>query len=37
MRTMFETMIGWIVLGIIALVIVGLILWAVSIYNRSSA
>ncbi len=25
---------GWIVLGIIALVIVGLIIWAVGIYNR---
>ena len=25
---------GWIVLGVIALVIVGLIIWAVGIYNR---
>jgi LemA protein len=31
---MFENLIGWIVLGVIALVIVGLILWAVGIYNR---
>lgn len=31
---MFENYIGWIVLGVIALVIVGLILWAVGIYNR---
>jgi LemA protein len=29
-----RTMIGWIILGVIALVVVGLILWAVSIYNR---
>jgi LemA protein len=31
---MFENIIGWIVLGIIALVIVGLIIWFVGIYNR---
>ncbi|MCX6683852.1 MAG: LemA family protein [Methanoregula sp.] len=31
---MFENLIGWIVLGVIALVIVGLILWAIGIYNR---
>jgi LemA protein len=31
---MFENLIGWIVLGVIALVIVGLIFWAVGIYNR---
>jgi LemA protein len=31
---MFENLIGWIVLGVIALVIVGLIVWAVGIYNR---
>jgi LemA protein len=31
---MFENLIGWIVLGVIALVIVGLIIWAVGIYNR---
>jgi LemA protein len=31
---MFENLIGWIVLGIIALVIVGLIIWFVGIYNR---
>ena len=31
---MFENIIGWIVLGVIALVIVGLILWAIGIYNR---
>jgi LemA protein len=31
---MFENYIGWIVLGVIALVIMGLILWAIGIYNR---
>ena len=31
---MFENLIGWIILGVIALVIVVLILWAVGIYNR---
>ena len=31
---MFENLIGWIVLGIIALVVVGLIIWFVGIYNR---
>jgi LemA protein len=31
---MFENLIGWIALGVIALVIVGLIVWAVGIYNR---
>ena len=31
---MLETIIGWIVLGVIALVIVGLIIWAIGIYNR---
>jgi LemA protein len=31
---MFENLLGWIVLGVIALVIVGLIIWAVGIYNR---
>ena len=31
---MFENLIGWIVLGVIALVVVGLILWVVGIYNR---
>jgi LemA protein len=31
---MFENIIGWIVLGIIAHVIVGLIIWFVGIYNR---
>ena len=31
---MFENLIGWIVLGVIALVVVGLIIWAVGIYNR---
>jgi LemA protein len=31
---MFESLIGWIVLGIVVLVIIGLILWAIGIYNR---
>jgi len=31
---MFENLIGWIVLGVIALVIVGLIIWFIGIYNR---
>jgi len=31
---MFENIIGWIILGVIALVIVGLVLWAIGIYNR---
>jgi LemA protein len=31
---MFENLLIWIVLGVIALVIIGLILWAVGIYNR---
>jgi LemA protein len=31
---MFESLIPWIVLGVIALVIVGIILWAIGIYNR---
>ena len=31
---MFENLIEWIVLGVIALVVVGLILWVVGIYNR---
>jgi LemA protein len=31
---MLESLIPWIVLGVIALVIVGIILWAIGIYNR---
>ncbi len=31
---MFESLIGWIILGIIVLVVIGLILWAIGIYNR---
>ena len=31
---MFEDLIGWIVLGVIALVIIVLVLWVISIYNR---
>jgi LemA protein len=31
---MFENLIGWIVLGVIALIIVGLIIWFIGIYNR---
>jgi LemA protein len=31
---MFESLIPWIVLGVVALVIVGIILWAIGIYNR---
>ncbi len=31
---MFESLIAWIVLGVIALVVVGIILWAIGIYNR---
>ncbi len=31
---MFETIIGWIVLGVIVLILIGLMLWAVGIYNR---
>jgi LemA protein len=31
---MLEGLIGWIILGVIALVIIGLILWIVGIYNR---
>ena len=31
---MFENLVGWIVPGIIVLVIIGLILWAVGMYNR---
>ena len=31
---MLETIIGWIVLVVIVLIIIGLILWAVGIYNR---
>jgi len=31
---MFETIIGWIVLGVIVLILIGLLLWAVGIYNR---
>ncbi|MFA6226682.1 MAG: LemA family protein [Methanoregula sp.] len=31
---MFESLIGWIVPGIIVLVIIGLVLWAIGIYNR---
>jgi LemA protein len=31
---MFESLIPWIVLGVIALVIVGIVLWAIGIYNR---
>ena len=31
---MLEDIIGWIILGIIVLVIIGLILWIVGIYNR---
>ena len=31
---MFESLIGWIILGIVVLVIIGLILWAIGIYNR---
>ena len=31
---MFESLIGWIILGIVVLVIIGLIFWAIGIYNR---
>jgi LemA protein len=31
---MLEGLIGWIILGVIALVIIGLILWIIGIYNR---
>jgi LemA protein len=31
---MFESLIPWIILGVIALVLVGIILWAIGIYNR---
>jgi len=31
---MFESLVGWIIPGIIVLVILGLILWAIGIYNR---
>jgi LemA protein len=31
---MFENLIGWIVLGVTALIIVGLIIWIIGIYNR---
>jgi LemA protein len=31
---MFESIIGWVILGIVVLVIIGLILWAIGIYNR---
>jgi len=31
---MFENIMGWIVPGIIVLVIIGLVIWAVGIYNR---
>jgi LemA protein len=31
---MLESLIPWIVLGVVALVIVGIILWAIGIYNR---
>ena len=31
---MLEDIIGWIILGVIVLVIIGLVLWAVGIYNR---
>ncbi|PKL69629.1 MAG: protein LemA [Methanomicrobiales archaeon HGW-Methanomicrobiales-1] len=31
---MFESLIGWVILGIVVLVIIGLILWAIGIYNR---
>ena len=31
---MFESLIGWIIPGIIVLVVIGLILWAIGIYNR---
>ncbi|MDD5024429.1 MAG: LemA family protein [Methanoregula sp.] len=31
---MFENIIGWIIPGIIVLVIIGLVIWAVGLYNR---
>ena len=31
---MFESIIGWIVLGVIALIIIALIFWVIGIYNR---
>jgi len=31
---MLEDLIGWIILGVIAIVIIALVLWAVGIYNR---
>jgi LemA protein len=31
---MLEELIGWIILGVVALVVIGLVLWAVGIYNR---